>query len=141
MATLVCGRDFESAALGQRVSLVVQAGQTSQVVGEFSPGWLESEVGTIVRAGAVIVKFAPERSRACRNSIRGGGLWDIGAVATVQPRGAAARGGLIQQLSRDGSVPSSAPRDLEIAVPSDSRQIETSCHNSAELGCRRDAWD
>jgi hypothetical protein len=73
--------------------------------------------------------------------MRGAELWDIEAVAKFHPRGDLVRGSLIQHLSRDGIVATSAPRDLEIAVPSDSRQIEMWFHNFAELGGRCDAWD
>ena len=88
-----------------------------------------------------MVKFALERLSACRNSMRGAELWDIEAVAKFHPRGDLVRGSLIQHLSRDGIVATSAPRDLEITVPSDSRQIEMWFHNFAELGGRCDAWD
>src|SRR5215510_727157 len=120
---------------------MVQAGSTSQAVLEFSPDWLQSQNGTILRGGTVVVKFAPERLSACRNSMRGAELWDIEAVAKFHPRGDLVRGSLIQHLSRDGIVATSAPRDLEITVPSDSRQIEMWFHNFAELGGRCDAWD
>jgi len=120
---------------------MVQAGSTSQAVLEFSPDWLQSQNGTILRGGTVVVKFAPERLSACRNSMRGAELWDIEAVAKFHPRGDLVRGSLIQHLSRDGIVATSAPRDLEVAVPSDSRQIEMWFHNFAELGGRCDAWD
>jgi len=120
---------------------MVQAGSTSQAVLEFSPDWLQSQNGTILRGGTDVVKFAPERLSACRNSMRGAELWDIEAVAKFHPRGDLVRGSLIQHLSRDGIVATSAPRDLEIAVPSDSRQIEMWFHNFAELGGRCDAWD
>jgi hypothetical protein len=120
---------------------MVQAGSTSKVVLEFSPDWLQSQNGTILRGDTVVVKFAPERLSACRNSMRGAELWDIEAVAKFHPRGDLVRGSLIQHLSRDGIVATSAPRDLEITVPSDSRQIEMWFHNFAELGGRCDAWD
>ena len=120
---------------------MVQAGSTSQAVLEFSPDWLQSQNGTILRGGTVVVKFAPERLSVCRNSMHGAELWDIEAVAKFHPRGDLVRGSLIQHLSRDGIVATSAPRDLEIAVPSDSRQIEMWFHNFAELGGRCDAWD
>jgi hypothetical protein len=120
---------------------MVQAGSTSKVVLQFSPDWLQSQNGTILRGGTVVVKFAPERLSACRNSMRGAELWDIEAVAKFHPRGELVRGSLIQRMSRDGVVTTSAPRDLEIAVPSDSRQIEMWFHNFAELGGRCDAWD
>jgi len=120
---------------------MVQAGSTSQAVLEFSPDWLQSQNGTILRGGTVVVKFAPERLSACRNSMHGAELWDIEAVAKFHPRGELVRGSLIQRLSRDGIVATSAPKDLEIAVPSDSRQIEMWFHNFAELGGRCDAWD
>src|SRR5262245_52280475 len=120
---------------------MVQAGSTSQAVLEFSPDWLQSQNGTILRGATVVVKFAPERLSACRNSMRGAQLWDIEAVARFHPRGDLIRGSLIQRLSRDGIVATSAPKDLEIAVPSDSRQIEMWFHNFAELGGRCDAWD
>jgi hypothetical protein len=120
---------------------MVQAGSTSQAVLEFSPDWLQSQNGTILRGGTVVVKFAPERLSACRNSMRGAELWDIEAVAKFHPRGDLVRGSLIQHLSRDGIVATSAPRDLEVAVPSDSRQIEMWFHNFAELGGHCDAWD
>jgi len=120
---------------------MVQAGSTSQAVLEFSPDWLQSQNGTILRGGTVVVKFAPERLSACRNSMHGAELWDIEAVAKFHPRGDLVRGSLIQHLSRDGIVATSAPRDLEVAVPSDSRQIEMWFHNFAELGGRCDAWD
>jgi uncharacterized protein DUF6209 len=120
---------------------MVQAGSTSQTVLQFSPDWLQAQNGSILRGGTVTVKFAPERLSACRNSMRGAELWDIEAVAKFHPRGDLVRGSLIQHLSRDGIVATSAPRDLEIAVPSDSRQIEMWFHNFAELGGRCDAWD
>jgi hypothetical protein len=120
---------------------MVQAGSTSKAVLQFLPEWLQSQNGTILRGGTVAVKFAPERLSACRNSMRGAELWDIEAVAKFHPRGELVRGSLIQRMSRDGVVTTSAPRDLEIAVPSDSRQIEMWFHNFAELGGRCDAWD
>src|SRR5262245_49751675 len=66
-------QDRTVGALGQRVSLMVQAGSTSKVVLQFLPDWLQSQNGTILRGGTVAVKFAPEHLSACRNSMRGGG--------------------------------------------------------------------
>jgi Family of unknown function (DUF6209) len=116
-------------------------GAASKVVLQFLPNWQQSQDGTILRGGALAVKFAPERLSACRNSMRGAELWDIEAVAKFYPRGELVRSSLIQRMSRDGIVTTSAPRDLELAVPSDSRKIEMWFHNFAELGGRCDAWD
>lgn len=120
---------------------MIDTGEASKVVLQFLPDWQQSQNGTILRGGTVAVQFAPERLSACRQSMRGAEVWDIEAVAKFHPRGELVRGSLIQRMSRDGVVTTSAPKDLEITVPSDSRRIEMWFHNFAELGGRCDAWD
>src|SRR5262245_25406976 len=120
---------------------MVQAGPTSQAVLEFSPDWLQSQTGTILRGGTDVITMPPESVRACRNIMHCAVLWDIEAVAEFHQRGDLVRVSLIQHFNRDRIVATSAPRYLEVAVPSDSRQIEMWFHNFAELGGRCDAWD
>jgi hypothetical protein len=121
--------------------MMVDASATSNVIVQFLPDWLQSQDGTILRGETVAVRFAPERLNMCRRSMRGAEVWDIEAFARFHPRGELVRGRLTGRVSRDGIVSTLVTRDLDIAVPSDSRQIEMWFHSYAEAGGRCDAWD
>jgi hypothetical protein len=77
----------------------------------------------------------------CRRNWRGAEVWDIEALVKYHPRGELVHGGLMEQIRTGGVVTALSPKRLEIAVPSDTTQIEMWFHNFAEIGGRCDAWD
>jgi hypothetical protein len=120
---------------------MVDTGSTSQAVVQFLPDWLQSQQGAILRGGSVAIEFAPERLTGCRRNWRGAEVWDIEALARFHPRGEFVRGSLMERILTGGVVTALSPRRREIAVPSDTRQIEMWFHNFTEIGGRCDAWD
>jgi hypothetical protein len=121
---------------------MVDAGSTSKAVLQFLSNWLQAQEGAIRRGESIAIEFAPERLTSCRRNWRGAEVWDIEALAKFHPRGELVRGSLLERIRNSGGlVTALTPRRLEIAVPSDTRQIEMWFHNFTEIGGRCDAWD
>lgn len=120
---------------------MVDINPASKAVVQFLPDWRQAHQGAIVRGGSIAIEFAPERLTGCRRNWRGAEVWDIEALAKFHPRGELVRGSLMERIRTGGVVTGLSPRRLEIAVPSDTRQIEMWFHNFTEIGGRCDAWD
>jgi hypothetical protein len=113
----------------------------SQAVLQFLPDWMQTRQGEILRGGSLAIEFAPERLTGCRRNWRGAEFWDIEGLVRFHPRGELVHGGLMAQIRTGGVVTAHSPKRLEVAVPSDTTQIEMWFHNFAEIGGRCDAWD
>ena len=114
---------------------------TAQTTLRFLPGWRQTSDGPITRGRNLSIAFDPERLTGCRRSWRGAEIWHIEAVVKFHPRGDFVRGSLLDEIRTSGVVTGHSPKQLEVAVPSDTTQIEVWFHNFAEVGGHCDAWD
>ena len=116
---------------------------TPQAVVRFLPDSLQTRQGEIVRGGSFAIEFAPERLTGCRRNWRGAEVWDIEALVKFHPRGELVHGGVMEQIRTGGVVTALSAKPLNVAVPSDTAQIEIWFHNFIliENGGRCDAWD
>ena len=130
--------DTKSAASGLMTGLPAS---NSQAVLQFLPDWMQTRQGEILRGGNVAIELAPQRLTGCRRNWRGAEFWDIEGLVRFHPRGELVHGGLMEEIRTAGVVTAHSPKRLEIAVPSDTTQIEMWFHNFAEIGGRCDAWD